>query len=205
MTTTPPVPGGARERLAALAPEKRAALELLLRRQGRILGEPAAAGPPQVRGPRPAELPLSFDQQRVWFLHQLDPQGSAFNLQLRTIVDAPPDVLAQAVEALVERHEVLRTTYSMGARGPHQRVQAPARQTLTVLDLSEVRDDDLTAAALPRLTAERGQPFDLTRGVWRALLLRLSRGRSGLCMTIHHIATDGWSIDRLIAELLTMA
>ena len=201
MTATPPVPGGARERLAALPPEKRAALELLLRRQGRTLGEPAAAGPPLVRGPRPAELPLSFDQQRVWFLHQLDPQGSAFNLQLRTIVEAPPDVLAQAVEALIERHEVLRTSYSMGARGPRQRVQASARQTLTVLDLSEVPDDDLTAAALPRLTAERGQPFDLTRGVWRALLLRLSRGRSGLCMTIHHIATDGWSIDRLIAEL----
>ena len=200
----PPSPGGARERLAALPPDKRSALELLLRRQGRTLSEPAAPGPQLVAGPRPAELPLSFDQQRVWFLHQLDPQGSAFNLQLRTIVDAPPEVLAQAVEALVDRHEVLRTTYNMGARGPHQRVQAPAWQALTVIDLREVPDEGLTAAALPRLGAERGQPFDLTLGVWRALLFRLSRGRSALCMTIHHIATDGWSIDRLIAELREM-
>ena len=201
MSAAGPPPRGARERLAALPPDKRSALELLLRRQGRTLSEPAAPGPQLVAGPRPAELPLSFDQQRVWFLHQLDPAGSAFNLQLRTIVDAPPEALERAVQALVERHEVLRTTYGMGAHGPHQLVQAPAWTALPVVDLREVPDEGLTAAALPRLGTERGQPFDLTRGVWRALLLRLSRGRSGLCMTIHHIATDGWSIDGLIAEL----
>ena len=209
MNTPPPGPPGgdsARERLAALPPDKRAALALLLRRQGRTLESAAPAGdpadgPPLVAQPRGAELPLSFDQQRVWFLHQLDPQGSALNLQLRTIVEAPVAVLDAAVAALVARHEILRTVYRMGAREPQQLVLASAWVPLRVDDLSGVDDAALTAAALPRIGAEREQPFDLTRGVWRGALFQLSRGRGALCLTVHHIATDGWSIDALIAEL----
>ncbi|MEK8051131.1 amino acid adenylation domain-containing protein [Ideonella sp. DXS22W] len=203
MATLPPTPPDPRARLAALPPDKRAALEALLRRQGVAL--PAEAAPtPQRRADPSAPAPLSFDQLRMWFLHQLAPQGQALHLQLRGIFDADVARLEAALGQLLQRHEILRTRYVLQGAEPVQIVDAaPASVTLSVVDLSQLDDDGaITAAALPHIEAARARPIDLAQGpVWHALAFRLARGRSGLCLTVHHIASDGWSIDALIAEL----
>ena len=111
------------DRLNALPPAKRAAVKRLLQKLG--LDSPQNSALPAVQPLPPKErnrdLPLSFDQQRVWFLHQLDPRGIGFKLQLRMLVDAGVDLLERALNDIVARHEVLRTTYRMGVLEPVQR------------------------------------------------------------------------------------
>jgi amino acid adenylation domain-containing protein len=148
----------------------------------------------------PAEL--SFSQQRLWFLDQVDPGGAAYfiaqALELRGTLDVL--LLERALGALVSRHSSLRTVFVNVEGRPLQVVSEPESWTLPVKDLSGAADKDQRLGKLLREEASRG--FDLARGpLFRARLYRLAADTHVLLLTMHHIITDGWSINILIREL----
>ncbi|MGH3875074.1 MAG: amino acid adenylation domain-containing protein, partial [Pseudonocardiaceae bacterium] len=148
--------------------------------------------------------PQSFAQQRLWFLHQFE-SGSAeyttrLGLRLRGELDI--DALAVAFTGLVARHESLRTTFeAVDGRGM-QVVHPPYEVTLPVLDLSGLAQPERAAELDRVLAAELGRPFDLRRGpLMRSRLVRSSAQDHTLILVVHHIVTDGWSMDVLVQEL----
>jgi amino acid adenylation domain-containing protein len=167
--------------------------------------EQGLVAPPLVRIARDRPLALSFAQQRLWFLDQLEPDQSAFNLgwAVRLTGDLEVDALAQALSALVDRHEVLRTRFAADEDGKPVQVIAPAG----VVELEQVALAGLVPAEhdaeLHRQIRERADhPFELATGpVLRATLYRLAPQEQVLALTIHHIAFDGWSFGVLAREL----
>jgi amino acid adenylation domain-containing protein len=164
----------------------------------RIAGmEGGTALPPIVRVDRGRALPLSFSQQRLWFLEQLRPGGSAYNvpvaLRLRGVLDV--GALERTLGEIVRRHEALRTSFAVQGDEPVQ-VIAPAADFH--LPVEEATEAELDA----RLLAEAERPFDLARGpLFRARLFRTAPDAHVLALTAHHAVTDGWSVDVLWREL----
>ncbi|RKH40016.1 amino acid adenylation domain-containing protein [Corallococcus sicarius] len=159
--------------------------------------------PPVVPVSHEEPLPLSFAQQRLWFLARLDPQGSAYNVPFFLRLQGPLDVAALefALDALVQRHEALRTTFCEEHGQPVQRVAAHQPLTLALETLVE----DVDTALRERAEAEVRKPFDLERGpLVRATLVRTAPDRHGLLLVMHHIVCDFWSIDILVRELKTL-
>ncbi|HKH45555.1 MAG TPA: amino acid adenylation domain-containing protein, partial [Thermoanaerobaculia bacterium] len=155
-------------------------------------------------------LPLSFAQQRLWFLDQLAPGNPAYNIHaaLRLSGRLDREALAASLGAIVARHEVLRTTFGAERDEPVQRI-APSSQPfgeplpLPVVDLTGTPDPEEAVQSLA-LQAAR-QPFDLSRGpLLRATLLRLSPREHVLLFALHHIAGDGWSISVLVREVAAL-
>ncbi|HEX8559851.1 MAG TPA: amino acid adenylation domain-containing protein, partial [Pyrinomonadaceae bacterium] len=159
-------------------------------------------------GAAPEEVfvfPLSFAQQRLWFLHQLEPAGAAYNMPVAFRLSGRLDVsaLERALNEMVSRHEILRTTFDVLDEQPVQLVSAAA-QTLTpaLMDLSALPATEREAEAARLAEEEVGRPFDLGAGpLLRALLLRLGAEEHVLLLTAHHIISDGWSQGVLIGEL----
>ncbi|MEW5930137.1 MAG: amino acid adenylation domain-containing protein, partial [Gemmatimonadota bacterium] len=162
----------------------------------------AAAAPPVERVPRGEPLPLSFAQQRLWLVDRLEPGSAAYNmpgaLRLRGALDVA--ALRASLDALVERHETLRTTFSEAGDGPVQVVHPPAPAALPVLDLRGAPDAEAEAERLAGEEALR--PFDLARGpLLRCALLRLAEDDHVLLFTLHHVVSDGWSMGVLTREV----
>ncbi|MBV9772574.1 MAG: amino acid adenylation domain-containing protein, partial [Gemmatimonadetes bacterium] len=163
-----------------------------------------AAAPPLERGERTGPLPLSFAQQRLWVVDRLDPGSPAYNLpsalRLRGALDA--GALRASLGALVARHETLRTTFAEHDGIPVQVIHPPALLALSLLDLHDAPDP---AAEAERLAAEEAlRPFDLAQGpLLRATLLRLGEEDHVLLVTMHHIVSDGWSMEVLVREVST--
>ncbi|HEX8432876.1 MAG TPA: amino acid adenylation domain-containing protein, partial [Longimicrobium sp.] len=146
------------------------------------------------------DLPLSFAQERIWFIDQLEPDSPAYNmpsaLRLRGALDAA--TLERSLDELVRRHEPLRTVFPVAGGVPVQRVLNPAPFDLAVEDVAE---DEVTR----RATEWAWQPFDLQRGpVFRARLLRIAPDEHVLLMNVHHVASDGWSNGVFWGELWTL-
>ena len=144
----------------------------------------------------PERPPLSFQQQRLWLLHQLEPGLTAYNVPSAVELDGDLDVdaLRRALDALVERHATLRTTFEEDDPEPVQVIGPAVPVGLPVEDLSAQPEAARASALAERLAAEARRPFDLARDLMlRALLLRLSARRHVLLLTTHHIASDGWS------------
>ncbi|TMQ11358.1 MAG: amino acid adenylation domain-containing protein [Deltaproteobacteria bacterium] len=189
-------------RLARLSPEQRAQLLERLRQV------PAVGTPPMPPlTPRPADagaLPLSFAQQRLWFLAQLDPEDTSYNICRTLELRGPLQVAAleAALEALVHRHEALRTTFPSVEGQPTQHIAAPAPLAQPVTDLSG--HPAAAREALQRQLIDQlgRRPFDLARGpLLRTHLLRLEAEVHVLVLGVHHIAMDGWSLGVLLDEL----
>ena len=150
---------------------------------------------------RPAESPLSYAQQRLWFLTRLEGTGAAYHIPLAFTVAGTldEDALSAALADLADRHETLRTLYREPDGQPVQVVlpAGTARPLLTVADT--------TAADLPdRLAAASRQPFDLERDLsLRAFVLRTGPREATLLLVLHHIAGDGWSLGPLSRDLAT--
>src|SRR2546423_3033102 len=149
-------------------------------------------------------FPVSFAQQRLWFLDQLEPGSPFYNLpQVISIKgNLNVDALQRTFNEIVNRHEALRTTFSAGPEGARQVIAKTLAIEVPVVDLTIVPkpEHDLTVATLAREEARR--PFDISTGpLLRARLLRLSDDRHVLLLTIHHIVSDGWSIGLLFREL----
>ncbi|HZF13747.1 MAG TPA: condensation domain-containing protein, partial [Thermoanaerobaculia bacterium] len=176
--------------MTALA-EKRAILERLLRQK---MEQPKTAS-------------LSFAQERLWFLDQLVPGSSVYNITRAIALDGPLDfaTLARAAAGVVRRHEALRTTFRADRADTERPLQVVAPQlalNLPLIDLSGLPPErrQETAAALSRQAAVL--PFDLTRGpLLRLRLLRLAAERHRLLATFHHIVFDGGSFGVFFREL----
>ena len=160
--------------------------------------------PPLMPVERHDPLPLSFAQQRLWFLNQLEPGNVAYNMPwaVRLVGDLDLSALEHSVIQLVNRHESLRTTFELGGRDPVQVISAPRGLKLHIEDLSDWEVANKEAQAQQRLDAESRRPFDLAEGpLFRAHLLRLSAREHVLLLVVHHIVCDGWSMDVLYQEL----
>ncbi|HEU4411962.1 MAG TPA: amino acid adenylation domain-containing protein, partial [Polyangiaceae bacterium] len=160
--------------------------------------------PPLAPARRDAPLPLSFAQQRLWFLDRLAPGDPAYNLPLVLRLRGALDVaaLGGALGDLVRRHEALRTTFHEAEGGPEQRVGAPATPPLPLVDLSPLPEAEREARALELAADEATRPFDLERGpLLRATLVRLAGREHWLLLTAHHIVCDGWSHGVMAHEL----
>ncbi|WP_433655166.1 amino acid adenylation domain-containing protein [Nocardia sp. CA-128927] len=155
---------------------------------------------------RQGPLPLSFAQQRLWFLNDFHAEDTAYNTvyALRLSGELDTEALHQALDQIVARHEPLRTTYdAVDGRGV-QVIHAPTPTALPRTDLSAIPDSERTAAVREAVSRMTAVPFDLRRGpVIRMRLLRLGEHEHVLALVIHHIATDGWSWTVLAEELGT--
>ncbi|MDI2591093.1 amino acid adenylation domain-containing protein [Pseudomonas sp. 681] len=148
---------------------------------------------------------LSYAQQRMWFLWQLDPQSAAYNLPMAVRLDGElqPQALEQAFSLLVARHECLRTTFGQEGERAFQQVSEPRELKLAITDLSAVPEAQRWARAQQHMMAEATQAFDLQQGPLLSLrLLRLAERQHVLLLTLHHIIADGWSMNILIDEFM---
>ena len=165
------------------------------------------AVPPIRRIERVAEAELSFAQQRLWFLDQLEPNNAFYNgtVAVRLSGALRQAVLKRTLTEIVRRHHVLRTTFqSIDGRAVQVIAEAqPVR--LCELDLSEL-DPTEKEATVRRLAQEEAlQPFDLSRGpLLRLMLLRLGPWEQVILLTMHHIITDGWSTGVLVKEVAAL-
>jgi amino acid adenylation domain-containing protein len=173
-----------------------------------LLGEDGVAEmlprPRLGRMPREGELPLSFAQERLWFLDQLEPGTSAYTIAGRRRLRGPLDLsaLAGALTELVRRHESLRTTFVSRSGTPHQQIASPEPVTPQVIDLEGVPAADRERVAEDIVREEAGRPFTLARRpLCRPIVLRLGPEEHELVLVIHHIIVDGWSLSIIADEV----
>jgi acyl carrier protein len=149
-------------------------------------------------------LPLSWNQQRFWFLYQLNPASSAFNMMngARLLGRLHAEVLEASFGEIVRRHSAVRARFVTVEGVPHQIIDPPGPFSLPRVDLSGLGPDERDGELRRAVELAVQQPFDLERGpLLRPLLLRLADGDHVILFCLHHIAGDGWSFDILIQEL----
>ncbi|NPC83460.1 amino acid adenylation domain-containing protein, partial [Pyxidicoccus fallax] len=173
----------------------------------RLAREERTDAAPLTRQPREGVLPLSFAQQRLWFLDQLKPGSASYNIPAALRLSGPLHVeaLRRAFEELVRRHEALRTTFSTSHGAPQQLIHPPPAWSLPVVDLSSLPDDqrEPQARALAAQAAQR--PFHLSSGpLLRTELLKLGDSEHLLLLCMHHIVSDGWSTGVLVREVAAL-
>src|SRR3954469_23114999 len=191
------------QRLAELSPAKR---DLLLQKlRSAAAGARSAGITPVPREGR--RLALSFAQERLWFLAQLDPESPAYNIPTALRLEGPLRVaaLAGALAAVVQRHEALRTVFRDEGGIPAQVISLTAGSELPLIDLgglaAAARDPEATAL----VRAEAGRPFDVERGpLLRAFLIRLAPAEHLLVLNLHRLVGDGWSVGVLVRELVAL-
>jgi natural product biosynthesis luciferase-like monooxygenase protein/amino acid adenylation domain-containing protein/FkbM family methyltransferase len=156
---------------------------------------------------RDGEAPLAYAQQRLWFLDQLQPGSSFYNLPGAVRITGPLDVssLERGLNEIIRRHEVLRTVFA-GVGGKPVQVVAPSlKLPLVVTDLRHLTEPERSAEARRLTTQEAQRPFDLSQGpLLRVVLLRFSEQEHVVVVTLHHIVADGWSIGIFIRELTAL-
>ena len=153
---------------------------------------------------RDAELPLSFSQERLWFLHQVTPESAAYNIVSSLRFERGVDIraLERSLNVLVERHETLRTTFASRDGQPFLRIAPAAPMTLPVLDLRSFPDAERRQRIESVKAREAEQPFDLELGpLLRLTLIRASDDEAELLLSLHHIISDRWSLGVLMNEL----
>jgi amino acid adenylation domain-containing protein len=167
-----------------------------------------SAAPPLVRLPEGAERPLSFAQERLWILDRFEPGNSAYSmpavLRLRGTLDAW--ALQRSLDALVARHETLRTTFPGRAGRAAQVVAEHASCPLPLVDLAGLSAAVREREAERLLAQEARRPFDLAHGpLLRALRVRSSaESHSLLLLNMHHIVSDGWSLEVFVREMAAL-
>ena len=170
-------------------------------------GASATAAPPLLPVPRDGDLPLSFAQERLWFLDRLAPGHAGYNIPLALVArgELSLPALAAALGEMVRRHEALRTTYEVRRDRAAQRIAPPGAWTLPEVDLSALPEDRRAEAARQLADEAVAAPFDLERdSVLRARALRLAAGEHALLLVVHHIAADGWSLGVMIEEIAAL-
>ena len=162
---------------------------------------------PIKRASREQPLALSFAQQRLWFLDQMEPGGTVYNIStaLRLVGELDVAALERALSEIMRRHEVLRTTFAVVDGMPVQVIGPAEGLRLAVTELSELAEAEQEQAVAQLARASAQIPFDLVVGpLLRVQLLRLGEQEQVLLATMHHIVSDGWSMGLLISELSTL-
>ncbi|HEX2188927.1 MAG TPA: condensation domain-containing protein, partial [Longimicrobiaceae bacterium] len=167
----------------------------------------APALPPVVPTGRTGPLPLSFAQERLWLVDQMEPGSAVYNIPVAWRLGGALDeaALERAMGEVVRRHEALRTTFAEVDGSPVQVIAPFGGFALPVEDLSGLSEADREAALRQRARDEAARPFDLSAGpLFRAALLRLGAEDHVLLLSVHHIVSDGWSMGVLFRELAAL-
>ncbi|HEY5814156.1 MAG TPA: amino acid adenylation domain-containing protein, partial [Terrimicrobiaceae bacterium] len=199
---------GLSKRIAALSPAKRALLQQKLQQksssaEGATLASTGPRGPAPLQK-RPQRLPLSYAQQRLWFLDKLEGSSAEYNIRepLRLKGELDCRALERAANALIERHESLRTRIVEEDGEPLQVIDPASPLSLRVEDLRDLNVKEREEAVKAAIWAESQIPFDLCRGpLLRGKLLKLGEREHVLLSTFHHIIFDGWSSGVFLREL----
>nr|QEO74862.1 condensation domain-containing protein [uncultured bacterium] len=192
------------ENIAHLSAEK---LALLSRRLKQKRGAKGPTAIPKRDDAQATRAPLSFAQQRLWFIEQLEPGIALYNIPSATRVTGPLDVawLQAALNEVIRRHEVLRTRFTAIDGQPVQIIDPFRDLEVPLVDLSVLPPPECESFIKHFGTAETLRPFDLERGpLLRVTLLRLDRADHVLLFTMHHIISDAWSIGLLVTEVGTV-
>jgi alpha-ketoglutarate-dependent taurine dioxygenase len=191
------------EQIGQLSPRRRMLLEALLRRE-------KSQWRPMTITPRLREsnrAPLSFAQQRLWFIDQLGPGNAAYNIQVAVRLRGALNVaaLGAALQEVVNRHEALRTTFAFADGEPLQVIHPHLELSWVAEDLSHLPAVEREGEMRRLGVEEARQPFDLAQGpLLRARLLRLDRHEHVALLTMHHIVADGWSAGVLVREMTAL-
>ncbi|MFN2304953.1 MAG: condensation domain-containing protein, partial [Anaerolineales bacterium] len=153
---------------------------------------------------RNQNLPLSFAQERLWFLDQLDVEHTSYNIpfaiRLTGSINVP--ALEMSISEIIRRHEILRTSYTTVDGQPVQVINPPDPFKLMSIDLQKISEEDRVDEARRLANEDACRPFDLTKSqMLRAILLRLDHHDHVLFFNIHHIAFDSWSTEIILQEL----
>jgi surfactin family lipopeptide synthetase A len=162
------------------------------------------SAPPLAACSRTEDLPLSFAQQRLWFIEQLEPGSASYNVSFLFRLHGPLDVqaLRRALQEIVRRHEVLRTSFPEVLGQARQVISAADELPLPIESLEAIAESEQREALAARARLEARRPFDLARGpLLRAKLLRLAGDHHALVVVTHHIVCDNWSMGILAREL----
>jgi len=153
---------------------------------------------------RDHQLPLSFAQQRLWFLDQLQPNSPFYNIPaaLRAIGKLNLPALQQSLHQVIRRHETLRTSFQVTQGKPFQVIHDQAEVTISVIDLTQMSEADQELKVMQLASEEAIRPFDLSSGsLMRVSLIRLQPEHHVILVTMHHIISDGWSMALFIKEV----
>jgi amino acid adenylation domain-containing protein len=190
--------------LSALTPEQRALLMLRLRKKA-AQKAPEEGGLPAIpRAPRTGDLPLSFAQQRMWFLDQWQPGNPVYNIPAAVRLSGPLDIaaFAGALREIVRRHEALRTAFPELDGRPVQVISPRPALDVPLIDLEALPEVEREIEMRQLVEAEARASFDLAAGpLIRAALLRMGGDEHVVLVNLHHIVADGWSVNVLIREL----
>jgi acyl carrier protein len=162
--------------------------------------------PPVTRVSRDRDLPLSFAQQRLWFIHQLEPRSAAYNIAFPIRIRGALDnfALNQSLREIARRHDVLRTRIRTCEGRPAQVVDGGNDVELPILDLS-VSASEREGWVREVAGLDAHQPFDFERGpLWRVGLVRMAGDDHVLLLCIHHVISDGWSTAVMVNEFTTL-
>lgn len=187
------------KRILELSREKRFLLDLKVNELSKL-----SALPPIARRLNRLTAPLSFAQQRLWFLDQLESGGSLYNIGKCFRVHGPlnTEALRNALETILERHETLRTVFHSLEGVPVQVILGNRSIDFPILDLQKFPDDVRESELQKVVQAEAGRPFNLSQDLMlRVLLIRQGKEDHVLLLTMHHIASDAWSIGLLMKEI----
>ncbi|MDZ7375500.1 MAG: amino acid adenylation domain-containing protein [candidate division KSB1 bacterium] len=154
--------------------------------------------------PRDQEIPLSFAQQRLWFLDQLQPNSPFYNIPiaLRAIGNLNISALKQSLQQVIQRHETLRTSFKVSKGKPYQIISDQAEIKIEIIDLTQMNKGDQELRVQQLATEEAIRPFDLSSGpLLRVSIIRLQPEQHVILVTMHHIISDGWSMAIFIKEV----
>ena len=194
------------DRVAELSPAKRQLLLQRLNKEAAGRARERAEAPAFVPVERNGDLPLSFAQQRLWFLDQLEPGNPFYNITkaVRLTGSLNAVALEKSLNEVVRRHEALRTTFPAVGGSGVQRIATSMTLALSFKDFSELSPAQRDAQVL-QTASEAARAMDLARGpLFRAVLLRLGEEEHVLVLTMHHIISDGWSMGVFIREMATI-
>ena len=168
------------------------------------MGDPIAKVPPLRRQPRPSSLPLSYAQERLWFLEQLGLIGSAYNIStsMGFAADVHVEALRRSLQELIRRHESLRTRFETAGGHAVQVIDPPGEFELEIRELPALRGADERSAVQRLIQEHATHTFDLAKGpLFKVSLLKTSEQAHVLLLVMHHIVSDGWSMGVMVREL----